>query len=96
MLFKFKGHLLKPKLKIICLNFYFEFFNTHTSHLAQLSMINMALKWHHKNISNKVTNLKEFWRLSNMVFSSFDCIQIVIVNHFFLFLSYPCVGVTMT
>jgi hypothetical protein len=33
----------------------------------------MALKWHHKNISNKITILKEFWWLFNMVFGLFDC-----------------------
>jgi hypothetical protein len=44
ILFKFKVHLLKPKPKIIFLNFYFEFFNTHINHVAQHSMINMALK----------------------------------------------------
>jgi hypothetical protein len=36
-------------------------------------MINMALKWHHKNIYFKITILKEFWGLFNMVFSLFDC-----------------------
>jgi hypothetical protein len=34
---------------------------TPISHLAQHSMINMALKWHHKNISNKIIIFKEFW-----------------------------------
>jgi len=60
ILFKFKVHLLKPKPKIIFLNFYFEFFNTHINHVAQHSMINMALKWHHKNISNKIIVFIEF------------------------------------
>jgi hypothetical protein len=53
ILFKFKGPLLKPKPKII-FNFYFEFLNTHISHLAQLPMITMTLKWHHKNILTKL------------------------------------------
>jgi hypothetical protein len=26
-------------------------------------MITMALKWHHKNISNKIIVLKKYWRL---------------------------------
>jgi hypothetical protein len=55
-MFKFKCFLLKPKQKII----FFEFFNIHISHLAQHSTINMALKWHHKNISNKNTILLSF------------------------------------
>jgi len=59
LLFKFKGLLLKPKPKIYFFNFYFEFFNTHISHLAQLPMIIMTLKWHHKNISNKIKILKK-------------------------------------
>jgi hypothetical protein len=57
LLFKFKGHLLKPKPKIFVFNLYFEFPNIHISHLTQLPMITMALKWHHKNISNKITIL---------------------------------------
>jgi hypothetical protein len=61
LLFKFKGPLLKPKPKIIFLNFYFQFFNTHISHLAQHCTINMELKWHHKNISNNITIFIEFW-----------------------------------
>jgi hypothetical protein len=48
------------------LNFYFEFFNTHISHLAQHSIINMALKWHHKNISNKIMVFIEFWWLQHV------------------------------
>jgi len=73
LLFKFKCLLLKPKPKIHILNFYFEFFNIHISHLSLDSMINMALKWHHKNISNKITIFIEFWELPNMFFGSFDC-----------------------
>jgi hypothetical protein len=60
LLFKFKGVLLTPKPKIIILNFYFENFNIHISHLALHSMINMAFKWHHKNISNKITFFIKF------------------------------------
>jgi hypothetical protein len=53
-------------------------------------MINMALKWHHKNISNKVTILKEFWWSFDMAFSSFDydCthkVQPIRKNHNHLF-----------
>jgi hypothetical protein len=33
----------------------------------------MALKWHHKNISNKITIFIEFWRLPSVLFDSFDC-----------------------
>ncbi len=72
LLFKFKGRLLKPKPKIIFFQFYFEFLNIHISHLAQLPMITMGLKWHHKNIYNKIIVFKELWRLSNMVFGSID------------------------
>jgi hypothetical protein len=50
LLFKFKAVLLTPKPKIIIFSFYFEFFNIHIRHLALHSMINMALKWHNKNI----------------------------------------------
>jgi hypothetical protein len=59
-------------LDVMYITPHFEFFNTHISHLAQLRMIAMALKWHHKNISNKNIVLKEYWRSSNMVFGLFD------------------------
>jgi hypothetical protein len=97
-LFKFKSPISKPKLKIFFLDFYFELFSIHINHLTKLPMINIALKWHHKNISNKVTILKKFWPSSNMVLGLFDCdyTHIVVVNHFPPFLSYPCAGVTMT
>jgi hypothetical protein len=36
------------------MNFSFEFLNIHITHLAQLPMINMTLKWHHINICNKI------------------------------------------
>jgi hypothetical protein len=36
-------------------------------------MINMTLKWHHKNISNKITVSIKFWESLNMFSSSFDC-----------------------
>jgi hypothetical protein len=73
---KFKGLLLKPKSKKTKLIFFFEFFNIHISHLARHSMINMALKWHHKNITNKIIVFIEFWWSPNF-FDSFDyeCIQ---------------------
>jgi hypothetical protein len=46
---------------------------TPISHLAKHSTINMALKWHHKNIFNKNIIFIEFWRLPNVLFDSFDC-----------------------
>jgi hypothetical protein len=73
MLFKFKSPLLKPKPKLFFSNFYFEFPNSHIGHFTKLPMITMALKWHHKNIFNKITILKEFLQSSNIVFYSFDC-----------------------
>ncbi len=54
-------------------NFYFEVLSIYISHLTQLLMITMALKWHHKNISNKITILKEFWQSYDIVFGLFDC-----------------------
>jgi len=72
LLFKFQAPLLKPKPKIFILNFYFEFFNIHISHLTLHSMTNMALKWHHKNISNKIIIFIKFWRSLNVLFGSFD------------------------
>jgi len=36
-------------------NNYLDFFNIHICHLTLHSMINLELKWHHKNISNKIT-----------------------------------------
>ncbi len=38
------------------MNLYFELLNIHINHLTQLLTINMALKWHHINICNKVNN----------------------------------------
>jgi hypothetical protein len=74
LLFKFKCPLLKPKPNFILFwIFVFEFFNTHISHLTQHSMINMALKWHHKNIFNKITIFIEFWWSLDVLFGSFDC-----------------------
>jgi hypothetical protein len=35
-------------------------------------MINMTLKWHHKNISNQITIFIKFWQSPNVVFGSFD------------------------
>jgi len=62
-------------------NFYFEFFNIHISHLALHSMINMALMWHHKNITNKITIFIEFWRSPYVFFGSFDCdCTLLIIN----------------
>ncbi len=36
-------------------------------------MTNMALNWHHKNISNKIIVFLEFWQLLYVLFGSFDC-----------------------
>jgi hypothetical protein len=33
----------------------------------------MALKWHHKNISNKIVVFIEFWQLLDVFFGSIDC-----------------------
>jgi len=70
MLFKFKGLLLKPKPNF-CFEFFFEFFNIHINHLALHSMINMVLKWHHKNISNKIIVFIKFWWSPDVFFGSF-------------------------
>jgi hypothetical protein len=72
LLFKFKGPLLKPKPKIIFFEI-FEFFNNHISHLTQHSTINMALKWDHKNIFNKITIFIKFRWSPNVLFGLFDC-----------------------
>ncbi len=50
-----------------------EFFNIHITHVSQHSMINMALKWHHKNVFNKIIIFIEFWWSPNMFFGPFDC-----------------------
>jgi hypothetical protein len=68
LLFKFKEPLWKPKPKIIFFNFHFESLNIDIGHFTKLPMITMAWKWHHKNIFNKITVLKEFWQLSDIVF----------------------------
>ncbi len=70
-MFKFKGHLLKPKPKCFFLKIFFQHF--FFFHLALHSMIHMTLKWPHKNMSNKITIFIEFWWLPNMLFCSFDC-----------------------
>jgi hypothetical protein len=36
-------------------------------------MIDMALKWHHKNISNKIIIFIEFWWSPNVLFGLLDC-----------------------
>jgi hypothetical protein len=59
LLFNFKGPLLKPKPKNPLLLF-FEFFNIHFNNLTRHSIINMALKWHRKNMSNKITVFIKF------------------------------------
>ncbi len=73
LLFNFKGPLLKPKPKIIIFNYFFEFFNIHINNLTIHSMINMALKWHHKNTSNKITIFIKFWQTPNIFFGLFNC-----------------------
>jgi hypothetical protein len=65
--------LLKPKPQKKKIEFFLEFFNIHISHLTLHSMISMALKWHHKNIFNKITVFVKFWQSPNMFFDSFDC-----------------------
>jgi len=55
------------------MNFCFELFNIQINHLALHSMIKMALKWHHKNISNKIIVFIKFWQFPNVFFGSFDC-----------------------
>ncbi len=67
-LFKFKGPSLKSNPKYKFFSFYFEFLNTHISHLIQLPMITMVLKWHHKNISSKIIVMKEFQWSFDMVY----------------------------
>ncbi len=54
------------------LNFFFEIFNIHISHLTLQSIINMTLKWHNKNISNKIIVFIEFWQLPDVLFVLFD------------------------
>jgi hypothetical protein len=61
--------LYYQNLIYIFFNFNFEFLNIHISHLTQLPMITMALKWHHKNKSNKIIVLKEFWSSPNTIFA---------------------------
>jgi hypothetical protein len=46
---------------------------TPISQLTQHSTINMALKWHHKNIFNKIIVFTNFWQLVDVLFDSFDC-----------------------
>jgi len=48
--------------KCIFLNFPFEFFNIHITHLALDSTINMTLKWYQKNKSNKIIVFIKFWQ----------------------------------
>ncbi len=52
-------------------------------------MIIMGLKWHHKNISNKIIVFKELWRVLHMVFGLFDCDcthwRVLILDHWKLY-----------
>ncbi len=45
--------LLKP-IQFIKLNIYFKFLNIHINHLAQISLINITLKWHYINMFDKL------------------------------------------
>jgi hypothetical protein len=73
LLFKFKGPLLKPKPNYLFIYYLLEFFNAHISHLTPHSMINMALKWHHKSIPNKIIISIKFGQPLDVFFGSFDC-----------------------
>jgi len=86
LFFKFKGPLLKPKSKIYFFQFLFWILQDSYSHLAQLPMITMTLKWHQKNISNKIIVLKKNWQLSEMVFGLFDFDYTPKLNYFFHFI----------
>jgi hypothetical protein len=44
----------KTKTQIFKLKYFFEFFNPHINHLAQIFLINMTLKWHNINMSEKI------------------------------------------
>jgi hypothetical protein len=50
------------------MSLWYEFIDTYISHLTQRPMINMAIKWHHMNVCNKVV----IWRLFTMVFGLFN------------------------
>jgi len=71
LLFKLKALLLKFKKKNWII--FGKFFNIHISHLTLHSMINKALKWHHKNISNKIIVFIEFLWSPDVLFGLFDC-----------------------
>ncbi len=43
------------------MNFSFEFFDIHISHLTQLGMINITLKCQKKKIWSKLNNLNHYW-----------------------------------
>jgi hypothetical protein len=46
----------KTKSEFIKLNDFLQFFNTHINHLAQISLINMTLKWHYINMFDKINS----------------------------------------
>jgi len=48
---------IKTKTQNNFFEFLFWILQHYINHLAQHSMIKMTLKWHHKNISNKITIL---------------------------------------
>jgi len=81
LLFKFKGFFTKTKTQNL---FFFKFICWNLQHSYQsfntTSMINLALKWHHKNISNNITVFIEFWWPPDMFFGSLDCVTLAILS----------------
>jgi hypothetical protein len=58
---KFKSPLLRPKFNLLNLMIFFEIFGNHINHLVQISLINMTLKWHYINTSEKIDNFFIIW-----------------------------------
>ncbi len=50
---KVQKSFIKTKTQFSKLCF-FEFFNIHINHLAQISLINMTFKWHYVNMFEKI------------------------------------------
>ncbi len=46
---KFKSPLLKPKLNLV-ITLFKKKINIHINHSVKISLINMTLKWHYKNM----------------------------------------------
>jgi hypothetical protein len=80
----------KTQFIIIFLKICFECFNIHISHLALHSIIDMTLKWHHKNISNKIIVFIKFWQLPNVFFSLFNCDYTHTIKLIALQVTYMC------